>query len=155
MSQMGQKQTFPEPERMSALSPEADIGDRCSHVCFGPFPDSCAAADKVLLDNLVGEQLQRIRHREAEGCGGLEIDDEFVLERKLIDSGFRTGADVAKAVALGASAVQVGRAALYGLAAGGETGVCQAIGIISDEFERAMALTGSTSVAALRGRVGT
>ena len=34
---LGQLQTFPEPERMSALPPEADIRDAHCHVCFGPF----------------------------------------------------------------------------------------------------------------------
>jgi (S)-mandelate dehydrogenase len=71
----------------------------------------------------------------------------------LIDSGFRTGSDIAKAIALGADAVQLGRSTLYGLAAGGERGVLHALDILKTDFERAMALTGATSVAELRGRV--
>lgn len=62
-------------------------------------------------------------------------------------------AATAKAIALGADAVQLGRATLYGLAAGGERGVLHAIEILKADFERAMALTGATSVAELRGRV--
>jgi isopentenyl diphosphate isomerase/L-lactate dehydrogenase-like FMN-dependent dehydrogenase len=45
----------------------------------------------------------------------------------LYDSGIRRGTDIAKALALGAYAVLIGRAALYGLAAGGERGAARAI----------------------------
>jgi len=45
--------------------------------------------------------------------------------------------------------VIVGRAALYGLAAGGETGVRHALALLADEFDRVLALTGSASVADL------
>ncbi len=44
----------------------------------------------------------------------------------LVDGGFRRGADVLKALALGAHGVMLGRATLYGLAAGGEVGVAHA-----------------------------
>ncbi len=71
----------------------------------------------------------------------------------LIDSGFRHGADIAKALALGADAVQIGRPALYGLAAAGEAGVHHALGILSAELEVAMALSGACNVRQLRGRV--
>ena len=60
----------------------------------------------------------------------------------LIDSGFRRGTDVVKALALGADAVLLGRAALYGLAAAGTDGVTRALDIISEEMARAMALLG-------------
>ena len=36
-----------------------------------------------LFDHLVGQQLERVRHGEAEGGGGLEINDQFVFEREL------------------------------------------------------------------------
>jgi 4-hydroxymandelate oxidase len=51
----------------------------------------------------------------------------------LVDGGVRTGADVVKAVALGASAVLVGRAVLWGLAAGGQAGVERVLGLVRDE----------------------
>lgn len=70
----------------------------------------------------------------------------------LIDSGFRTGTDIAKAIALGADAVQLGRATLFGLAAGGKAGVSQALKILAAEFDQAMALCGATHPHELRGR---
>ena len=42
---MGHIQTFREPERTSALSPKADIGDRYSHVCLGPLGDITPLSD--------------------------------------------------------------------------------------------------------------
>jgi L-lactate dehydrogenase (cytochrome) len=63
-----------------------------------------------------------------------------------VDSGIRSGRDVLKALALGASAVFVGRAFAYGLAAGGRPGVDRAIEILRTELDRAMALTGNPSV---------
>ena len=47
-----------------------------------------------------------------------------------------------KAIALGADAVMLGRAALYGLAAGGEAGVAHALSLLRVEMERAMTLLG-------------
>lgn len=70
----------------------------------------------------------------------------------LIDSGFRSGIDVAKAIALGADGVQLGRAALYALAAGGEVGVQHALKILAAELEQGMALCGACSIAQLAGR---
>jgi (S)-mandelate dehydrogenase len=71
----------------------------------------------------------------------------------LIDSGFRTGTDVAKALALGADGVQLGRSTLYGLAAAGERGVRHALRILTEELDRALALTGATNLRELRGRI--
>ncbi|HET9663211.1 MAG TPA: alpha-hydroxy acid oxidase [Burkholderiales bacterium] len=64
----------------------------------------------------------------------------------LVDSGFRRGSDVVKALALGAHAVQIGRATLYGVAAGGHAGATRAIAILREEISRVMALIGCTSV---------
>jgi L-lactate dehydrogenase (cytochrome) len=67
----------------------------------------------------------------------------------IFDGGVRRGTDVIKALALGATAVALGRAYLWGLAAGGENGVARALAIMADELRRGMALLGRTSVRAL------
>ncbi|MEO6152372.1 MAG: alpha-hydroxy acid oxidase [Croceibacterium sp.] len=59
------------------------------------------------------------------------------------DSGVRRGSDIVKAVALGADMVLVGRAPLYGLASGGEAGVCRAIALLEEETRRTMAMVGA------------
>lgn len=68
----------------------------------------------------------------------------------LVDSGFRRGSDVIKALALGAQAVLLGRATLYGTAAGGEAGAARAIGIFREEIDRVLALVGCRSIAELQ-----
>lgn len=65
----------------------------------------------------------------------------------LMDGGIRTGGDVLKAMALGADAVLVGRAPLYGLGGAGKAGVLRAIEILTDEMERDLALLGCRSPA--------
>jgi (S)-mandelate dehydrogenase len=67
----------------------------------------------------------------------------------LIDSGFRRGTDIVKALALGAQAVLLGRATLYGLAAGGEPGVDRALSILTSEIDRTLGMLGCNSVAEL------
>src|SRR5690606_29699043 len=59
-----------------------------------------------------------------------------------LDSGVRRGSDVVKAMALGADAVLVGRAPLYGLAAAGQAGVARAIDLLRSETSRTMAMLG-------------
>jgi isopentenyl diphosphate isomerase/L-lactate dehydrogenase-like FMN-dependent dehydrogenase len=70
----------------------------------------------------------------------------------IVDSGFRRGSDVVKALALGANAVFIGRAPLYGVAAHGEAGASRAIEIFREEIGRVMALLGVRSVAELDQR---
>ena len=65
----------------------------------------------------------------------------------IMDGGVRRGSDVLKARALGAQAVAVGRATLYGAAAGGEADARQALAILASELERAMQLSGVARVA--------
>ena len=64
-----------------------------------------------------------------------------------VDGGVRRGADVVKALALGAQAVLVGRATLYGAMAAGQPGAQRALTILRDEIERTMRLCGVTRVA--------
>jgi 4-hydroxymandelate oxidase len=67
----------------------------------------------------------------------------------LVDGGLRHGADVLKALALGASAVLVGRPVLWGLAAGGADGVRDVLRWLTTDLERAMVLAGVTDVTAV------
>jgi len=65
----------------------------------------------------------------------------------LVDGGIRRGTDVLKAMALGASAVLVGRPAVHGLAHAGAAGVAHVLRLLRDELEVAMALTGCKALA--------
>jgi isopentenyl diphosphate isomerase/L-lactate dehydrogenase-like FMN-dependent dehydrogenase len=67
----------------------------------------------------------------------------------LMDGGVRRGADIAKALCLGAKAVLIGRAYAYGMAAAGKTGVALALQILREEFERTLRLLGCSSAEAL------
>jgi L-lactate dehydrogenase (cytochrome) len=64
----------------------------------------------------------------------------------MFDGGIRSGQDVFRALALGARSCMSGRAYIYGLGAGGQTGVSRAIEIIKSELDVTMALTGTKSV---------
>jgi 4-hydroxymandelate oxidase len=102
-------------------------------------------ADGIVVSNHGGRQL--------DGCpaslDALPEVVEAVAGRLpvLMDGGVRRGTDVVKAIALGASAVMVGRPAAWALAAEGEDGVAGVLGIFRAEIENAMALTGCRSVA--------
>ncbi|MBM5812527.1 MAG: alpha-hydroxy-acid oxidizing protein [Gammaproteobacteria bacterium] len=69
----------------------------------------------------------------------------------IVDGGIRRGTHILKAIARGADACSIGRAYLYGLAAGGQAGVEHALGLLQAEVERDMALLGCRSIAELRG----
>ena len=64
----------------------------------------------------------------------------------LVDGGIRRGTDVVKALAMGASAVLIGRPYLYGLAVGGEGGVRRVVEILRTELEMAMGLIGRPTI---------
>ena len=67
----------------------------------------------------------------------------------LVDSGVRRGSHVAKALALGAKAVLVGRATLYGTAVAGEAGATRMLDILRDELDRTMGLIGRPTIASI------
>jgi isopentenyl diphosphate isomerase/L-lactate dehydrogenase-like FMN-dependent dehydrogenase len=64
----------------------------------------------------------------------------------IIDSGFRRGSDVFKALALGASAVELGRAARWGLGAFGAAGTQRLLEILQQELVRSAALAGRATL---------
>lgn len=68
----------------------------------------------------------------------------------LVDGGFRRGTDVFKALALGASAICIGRPYLWGLGAYGEEGVSRVLAILREELKRIMQFAGTTSLAAIK-----
>ncbi|RAN34148.1 alpha-hydroxy acid oxidase [Hyphomonas pacifica] len=81
--------------------------------------------------------------REAVGAG-VEI---------IADGGVRRGAHVLKLIARGANSVALGRAYLFGLAAGGEAGVTRALDILAADVRRGLALLGVNRVSDLDGRL--
>ncbi len=69
----------------------------------------------------------------------------------LLDGGVRRGSDIAKALALGAQGVLLGRATLFGAMAGGEAGAQRALDILHDELLRTMRLCGACTPQQLTG----
>lgn len=92
--------------------------------------------------------------------GGRQLDTCFPTARALpevleavngraevfVDGGIRRGADIVKAICMGAKAVLIGRAYGYGLAAGGQAGVARAIAILKVDIERTLVLLGCASI---------
>ena len=117
-------------------------------------PDDAVAvaergADAVIVSNHGGRQLDRAPVT-------LEVLPEVVTAigdraEVYVDGGIMSGADIAAALCLGARAAMVGRAYLYGLMAGGRTGVDRAIAILRAELVRTMQLLGVTTVDELDG----
>ncbi len=71
----------------------------------------------------------------------------------LVDSGVRRGVDIVKSLALGAQGVAIGRATLYGVAAGGEVGAERAVTILMEELRRCMQLCGAPTVQDIDARL--
>jgi L-lactate dehydrogenase (cytochrome) len=108
-------------------------------------------ADAIVVSNHGGRQLDgtsssiAMLPRVADAVGG---ETEI-----LFDGGIRTGADIVRALALGARACLIGRSYVWGLGAGGQAGVAKAIDILKNELSVTMALTGTAKVVDLDGRV--
>jgi isopentenyl diphosphate isomerase/L-lactate dehydrogenase-like FMN-dependent dehydrogenase len=112
-------------------------------------PDDAAraadhGADAVIVSNHGGRQMDHLP-------ATLEMLPDVVDAvgdriEVLVDSGFRRGVDIVSALALGARAVLIGRAHLYGLAAAGEAGVRHAIDILGQELRMSMALCGASTL---------
>ncbi|HEX9207945.1 MAG TPA: alpha-hydroxy acid oxidase [Steroidobacteraceae bacterium] len=100
--------------------------------------------DGIVLGNHGGRQLDScVTGIEVVRAVADAVGDRMTI---LVDGGIRRGSDVLKALALGADGVMIGRAALYGLAAGGEAGVAHALGLLRVEVERTMTLLGCHSL---------
>ena len=109
---------------------------------------SQAQVDGLIVSNHGGRQ-------EESGRATLECLPEVVAAVDgrmpvLVDGGIRRGTDIFKALALGASAVCIGRPYLFGLAAYGEPGVARVLTILDSELERSMQFAGTTSIAAIK-----
>ena len=103
--------------------------------------------DAIIVSNHGGRQLDGA----ASGFDALLTVAEAVDGRMpvLVDSGFRRGADVVKALALGATACLIARPQLWGLAVAGEAGVAHVLDIFRREIDRVMGLCGVTRIAEL------
>jgi len=101
-------------------------------------------ADGIVVSNHGGRQLDGV-------AAPISVVPEIVAAVEgripvLIDGGIRRGIDVFRALALGASAVMVGRPAVWGLTVAGEQGVVDVLTILRAELENAMALAGVRTV---------
>jgi L-lactate dehydrogenase (cytochrome) len=103
-----------------------------------------SGADALIVSNHGGRQLDGAES----SIRALPAIVDAVGEKIEIhmDGGIRTGQDVLKAVALGARAVYIGRAFLYGLGAMGQAGVTKALELIHRELDLTMAFCGRTKV---------
>ncbi|MFJ6328001.1 MULTISPECIES: alpha-hydroxy-acid oxidizing protein [unclassified Rhizobium] len=104
-----------------------------------------AGADAVVFSNHGGRQLEDV----AAPVDLLQRAHEALRIPILMDGGIRSGSDIAKAVASGATLVLSGRALLYGLAAAGETGVCEVLDMLKAELDNTLALVGCGCVGSL------
>jgi L-lactate dehydrogenase (cytochrome) len=104
-------------------------------------------ADAIVVSNHGGRQLDGA----AAAIDALPAIADAVAGRceLYLDSGVRRGTDVLKALALGARAVLIGRALMYGLGAAGEAGARRAFAILAEELRIALALAGHPSAAGL------
>ncbi|MFN0184246.1 MAG: alpha-hydroxy acid oxidase [Aquabacterium sp.] len=106
--------------------------------------------DGLLVSNHGGRQLDgAISTIEALPAIVAAVRPAFARMPILIDGGIRRGGDLAKALALGASAALIGRPPLWGLAVAGEEGVAHVLEIYRRELDRVMGLVGARTVAEL------
>jgi isopentenyl diphosphate isomerase/L-lactate dehydrogenase-like FMN-dependent dehydrogenase len=102
-------------------------------------------ADAVVVSNHGGRQLDGVPATlDALGEVVEAVDGRVEI---LLDGGIRRGTDVLKALALGANAVLIGRAMLWGLAVSGEEGVAEVLRLLREEVELGLGLLGCPSPA--------
>jgi isopentenyl diphosphate isomerase/L-lactate dehydrogenase-like FMN-dependent dehydrogenase len=110
-----------------------------------------AGADAVIVSNHGGRHLDNT-------LATIEVLSEVVAAVKgkieiYLDGGIQRGADVVKAIALGARAVFIGRPLFWGLAVGGEQGVVRVLNILREEIELTMAKCGRPTIASIDATV--
>jgi isopentenyl diphosphate isomerase/L-lactate dehydrogenase-like FMN-dependent dehydrogenase len=110
-----------------------------------------AGADAVIVSNHGGRHLDNT-------LATIEVLSEVVAAVKgkieiYLDGGIQRGADVFKAIALGARAVFIGRPLFWGLAVGGEQGVVRVLNILREEIELTMAKCGRPTIASIDATV--
>ena len=129
------------------LRPMCEVPMLAKGILTGDGAKKCVehGVDGIIVSNHGGRALDY-------GPSSLEVLEEVVEAvggrvPVLIDSGFRRGSDVLKALALGADAVCLGRASRWGLGAFGEQGAQKVIEIVNAELKQAMAFAGVASLA--------
>lgn len=103
-----------------------------------------AGAAGVIVSNHGGRQFDTAPAAiDALGPISQAVGDRTVV---IVDGGIRRGADIVKAIAMGARAVQVARPIVWGLVVNGEEGVRDVLDLLRDELDLAMALAGCRSI---------
>jgi 4-hydroxymandelate oxidase len=122
-------------------------------IMTGEDAELCAevGADAVIVSNHGGRHLDNT-------LATIEVVSEAVAAANdkmeiLLDGGIRRGADVVKAIALGAKAVFIGRPLFWGLAVAGEQGVLRVLNILREEIEITMAKCGRPTIASIDSSV--
>ena len=110
-----------------------------------------SGADAVVVSNHGGRQLDGAP--SAISALPRIVDAVGAHTEIMFDSGVRSGQDIARALALGASSCMMGKGFLYALGAGGGAGVSRAIEIVAKELDVTMALTGVRRVADIDRRI--
>src|SRR5262245_61321342 len=130
------KDTHDVPLILKGIATAEDAALCCEH-----------GVEAVYVSNHGGRQLDH-------GRGSLDVLPEVVAAvagraAVMVDGGFMRGTDVAKAIAMGADCVGIGRLECLGLAAAGTPGLVRALEILEDEIRICLGLMGASSLAAL------
>lgn len=135
------------------IKSETDLPVVAKGIMTGEDVEMCAevGADAVIVSNHGGRHLDNT-------LATIEVLSEAVAAAKgrmeiLLDGGIRRGADVVKALALGAKAVFIGRPLFWGLAVDGEQGVVRVLEILREEIEITMAKCGRPTIASIDSTV--
>lgn len=134
-------------EDLKWIKAATDLPVVAKGIMTGEDVEACidAGVDAVIVSNHGGRHLDNT-------LATVEVLPEAVAAARgrvevLLDGGIRRGADVVKAIALGARAVFIGRPLFWGLAADGERGVARVLDILKEEIEITMAKCGRPTIA--------